>query len=54
MKALKVHMMFYMDMKENETKEEAINRFEEEFTTENVTTETSATIYEFGIEEFNE
>lgn len=52
MRELKVHMMLYMEMKENETEEEAKARFYEEFSTENITTETSIDVYEFDVEEF--
>ena len=47
MKELKVDMTFYMRMKNNETDQEAINRFQKEFTTENMSTESSAKIYVF-------
>lgn len=51
MRELKVHMMLYVTMKENETEDEAQERFWNEFSTENITTETCIDVYEFGIEE---
>lgn len=54
MKELKVHMMLYMEMKDNETKEEAKERFWNEFTTEKMTTESCIDVYDFGVEEFDD
>lgn len=51
MKELKVTMTLYMQMKDGETDDEAITRFNEEFTTENVTTETEVNVWEFEVQE---
>ena len=53
MKELKVHMMFYMEMKDGETEEEAKTRFWNEFTTEAMTTESSINVFEYGVEELD-
>lgn len=51
MKELRVHMDFYMKMKENEDLESAKARFYAEFQTENMTTDSDAQIYEFEVQE---
>ena len=50
-KELKVDMTFYMEMKDGETEQEAINRFYKEFTTENMTTESSIQVYDMEVQE---
>ena len=52
MKELKINMTFYMEMKENETEEEAIDRFYREFTMENMTTESSMQVYNHEVIEW--
>lgn len=52
MRELRVHMDFYMEMKENETEEDAKARFYEEFSTENMSSESSFQIYEFEVQDF--
>lgn len=54
MKELSVHMRLYIEMKDGETREEAEKRFWEEFSTENMTTESSIDVYEFGVEEYDD
>lgn len=51
MKELKINMTFYMEMKDGETEQEAINRFYDEFTTENMTTESSVQAHNFEVQE---
>lgn len=51
MRELRVHMDFYMEMKENETEEDAKARFYKEFSTEKMTTESSMQVYEFEVQE---
>lgn len=51
MEELRVRMDFYMELKENETEEEARSRFDKEFTTENMTTESSFQVYEYEVQE---
>ena len=51
MKELKVRMTFYMEMKDGETEQEAIDRFYKEFTTENMTTESSMQVYDMEVQE---
>lgn len=53
MKELKVHMMFYMQMKDGETEEEAKERFWNEFTTEAMTTESVVNVFDFEVEELD-
>ncbi|MDD5980139.1 MAG: hypothetical protein PUC23_03405 [bacterium] len=50
-KELKVDMTFYMEMKDDETEQEAIDRFYKEFTTENMTTESSIQVYDMEVQE---
>lgn len=50
-KELKVHMTFYMEMKDGETEQEAIDRFYKEFSTENMTTESSMQVYDMEVQE---
>lgn len=52
MRELRVHMDFYMEMKENETEEDAKDRFNKEFTTEYMSTESSIQTYEFEVQDF--
>lgn len=51
MKELKVNMTFYMEMKDGETEQEAIDRFEKEFIMEEMTTECSIQVYSMGVQE---
>ena len=44
-------MTFYMEMKDGETEQEAIDRFYKEFTTENMTTESSIQVYDMEVQE---
>ena len=50
-KELKVDMTFYMEMKDGETEQESIDRFYKEFTTENMTTESSIQVYDMEVQE---
>lgn len=50
-KELKVDMTFYMKMKDGETEQESIDRFYKEFTTENMTTESSIQVYDMEVQE---
>ena len=51
MKELKVHMTFYMEMKDGETEQEAKDRFEKEFIMEAMTTEYSIQVYDMEVQE---
>jgi hypothetical protein len=53
MKELKVHMTFYMEMKDGETEEEAKERFEKEFIMEAMTTECSIQVYSMEVQELD-
>lgn len=50
-KELRVHMDFYMRLKDGETEQEAINRFYKEFSTENMTTESDIQVYDMEVRE---
>lgn len=50
-KELKVHMDFYMRLKDGETDQEAINRFYKEFFTENMTTKSDMQVYDMEVRE---
>lgn len=50
-KELRVHMDFYMRLKDGETEQEAINRFYEEFSTKNMTTESDIQVYDMEVRE---
>lgn len=51
MKELKVHMSFYMEMKDGETEQEAKERFREEFIMEAMTTECYSEFYSMEVQE---
>lgn len=53
MKELKVHMTFYMEMKDGETEQEAKDRFEKEFIMEAMTTECSIQVYSMEAQELD-
>ena len=51
MKELKIDMTFYMELKDGETEQEAMERFGKEFIMEAMTTESFMTVHDMEIQE---